>query len=240
MKPVAIFQHTVVGHPGAVLTVLDELSIPWVVVPIMDGVAVPEGFTKYSGLIFMGGGMGVNDGLPWVADEIRLARRARDAGLPMAGHCLGGQILAGAFGADVARNPQMEIGWQPIEFDRVRLATEWLGGKPPEAGVFQWHGDTFSLPDGAIRVATNPFCANQAFVMDDRHIGMQFHLEMTPALIRSFLEANGDTLDREVAAGNPAVNTRNQLLADLEARTAGMLDMLRVVYGRWAQGLLVD
>src|SRR5690606_24915611 len=89
MKPIAIFQHTHVGQPGAVVTVLNELGVPWVVVPVMDGAPIPEDPSSFSGLILMGGSMGVNDGLDWIDDEIRLVRKAREQEIPVSGHCLG-------------------------------------------------------------------------------------------------------------------------------------------------------
>jgi len=235
MKPIAIFQHTHVGLPGAVTSVLNELGVPWVIVPVMDGAPIPDDPSVFSGIILMGGSMGVNDGLAWIDEEIELVKRARQEGIPVAGHCLGSQVMAAAFGAAVARGPSMEIGWQDVNLEPAPEADEWLGEGAKE--VFQWHGDAFSLPEGAKRLAASAQYPNQAFLMDDRHLGMQFHLEMTPELVELYVRANGKAIDRELAKGASAVNTRDEIVADLDARTAGMREMLRRAYGRWVRGL---
>lgn len=237
MNPVAIFQHTDIGHPGAVLTTLDALGVPWELVPIVDGAAVPSSVKGYSGLILMGGSMGVHDDLPWIAHEIRLVREAHAAGLPVAGHCLGSQLLAHAFGAAVRRNPRKEIGWQRIGLDPRPETSEWFGHAGGEHTVFQWHGDTFDLPAGAVRLATSRHCENQVFVLDGRHLAVQCHLEMTPELVVRSVRKNGHELDREVRDGNPAAGTREDTLRDLDARTAAMHAVLLPLYTRWARGL---
>lgn len=235
MKPIAIFQHTHVGQPGAVVTVLNELGVPWVVVPVMDGAPIPDNPSYFSGIILMGGSMGVNDGLDWIQDEIQLVKKAREHQIPVAGHCLGSQVMAAAFGGEVKRGPAMEIGWQKVKYEPVSQMQEWFGQGADE--IFQWHGDAFSLPDGAVRLAASSLYPNQAFVLDDRHLGMQFHLEMTPGLVQSYLRANGKVLDRELAQGATAVNTRQEIEARLNERTAAMHEMMRTAYTRWVQGL---
>jgi len=238
MKPVAIFQHTHVGEPGAVIPVLQELGVPWVVVPVMDGAPIPEDPSTFSGMIFMGGSMGVNDGLSWIDDEIALIEKARQQGIPVAGHCLGSQVMAAAFGAEVFQGPSMEIGWHEIDLEPVPEAAEWLGDGAGE--VFQWHRDAFELPKDAVRLAASAQYANQAFVLDGRHLAMQFHLEMTPELVDAYVEANGKALDRELVKGAPAVNTRCEIGADLERRTTAMHAVLRQAYGRWVKGLKIS
>src|SRR5690606_14746820 len=235
MKPIAIFQHTHVGQPGAVVTVLNELGVPWVVVPVMDGAPIPDDPSSFSGIILMGGSMGVNDGLDWIDEEIRLVEKARQQDIPVAGHCLGSQVMAAAFGAKVKRGPAMEIGWQKVALEPVAEAAEWFGEGADE--VFQWHADAFDLPEGAQRLAASAQYPNQAFVMDDRHLAMQFHLEMTPELVDVYMQANGKVLDRELAKGATAVNTRQEIESRLDERTAAMHDMMRKAYGRWAKGL---
>lgn len=238
MKPVAILQHTEVGAPGAVLTVLDSLDIPWEIVPIVSGAPIPASAEPYSGLVLMGGYMGVNDRLPWMLEEMRLIRDADARGLPVAGHCLGSQLLAHAFGAEIRRNPVKEIGWQRIAVDNTAAAAEWFG----EAGgsehlVFQWHGDTFDIPPDAVRIASSRHCANQAYVIGGRHLGMQFHLEMTPELIDRSLARNGAELVREVEAGNPAAGSLADTAAEAGPRTAAMHALMTRLYRRWRDNL---
>lgn len=237
MKPIAIFQHTHVGEPGAVLSTLDALSLPWTLVPIMDGAPIPDDVQAYSGIVLMGGGMGVNDGLDWLAQEIQFLRQADAAGLPIIGHCLGGQMLATALGGHVEKGPRMEIGWQPVRYESDAAVREWLG-EPLAEELFQWHQDIFILPEGAQRLASSEVCPNQAFVFGGRHLGMQFHLEMTPALVASLAQANRASHERELARDNPYTSSHADMLAKLDERTQHMHAMLLTAYARWAQGLV--
>ena len=238
-KPVAVFQHSRVGHPGAALDVLDDLGIAWQLVPIVDGAPVPCSVSGFSGVVLMGGYMGVNDDLPWIREEIAFIRAADQSGLPVVGHCLGAQLLAAALGATVRRTAVPEFGWHDIEIGSTSEATEWFGcAAGDRLPVFQWHGDTFDLPERAVRVASSPWCENQAFVHGGRHLGMQFHLEMTADLIHQTLERNGHQLRRQFESGHPAARSEEDVLADLPARTAAMHGTLRKLYRRWAQNLV--
>jgi GMP synthase-like glutamine amidotransferase len=186
----------------------------------------------------MGGYMGVYDPFPWINEEIELIRRADERGLPVAGHCLGSQILAVALGAQVQKNHRAEIGWQPIVIENNPFSNEWWRRKPGEELLtFQWHSDTFSLPPNAIRIATNSTCENQAFVVGDRHIGMQSHFEMTPALVEAYVAKNGAFLQRELEAGNPSVSPETEMFRNIQEKTANLSNVLQHVYQRWTQGL---
>lgn len=238
MKPIAVFQHTEVGAPGTVLPILESLGLPCTVVRIVDGQAVPERAEDFAGLVFMGGYMGVHDPLPWIAQELALIRQADALCIPVAGHCLGSQLVACALGGSVRRNAVPEIGWNTIIVDSTPQAAEWFGR---DAGTrllaFQWHGDTFELPPRAQRIATSVHCVNQAFVVDDRHLALQCHLEMTPELVELSVARNGAQLVREFDAGNRAATSRTQTLSDLLPRTADMKSTLQQLYSRWAQNL---
>jgi GMP synthase-like glutamine amidotransferase len=142
--------------------------------PVLPG---PDGLDL---IIALGGPMSVNDvaALPWLVGEKRFLREAIDAGVPVLGICLGAQLIANALGARVCSAQQKEIGW----FD-----VEGIGGTgdcfrfPDRAAVFHWHGETFDLPPGAIRLARSAVCENQAFQIGRNVIGLQFHLETTQA-----------------------------------------------------------
>jgi len=240
MKPIAIFQYSPTGHPGAVLDVLAELSLPWTLIPIMEGAPVPTDPTPYSGLVLMGGGMGVHDDLQWMAQMLQLLRQAHAADLPIAGHCLGAQMLALALGGQVLRGERMEIGWQRITFAATPQVAEWFGldvESVPDMDAFQWHQDRFTLPPGAHALASSAVCPHQAFVWQDRHLGMQFHPEMTADLIAALAHANRDRHRQELAQGNPCVNTVEELQNHVVQRTRRMHGMMRVAYARWARGL---
>ncbi|GAB6909524.1 type 1 glutamine amidotransferase [Desulfosarcina cetonica] len=132
-------------------------------------------------LIVMGGPMSVNDEntYPWLAEEKRFIHEIMMSGKPVLGICLGAQLIASAMGSKVYPNPSKEIGWFPIH------GTATAGKKtlkfPETITVFHWHGETYDLPTGANRIASSAVCENQAFQVGRNVIGLQFHLETTPA-----------------------------------------------------------
>src|SRR5450631_578712 len=203
MKPVAVFRHAPTEGPGYFATVLDRDHVPWRVIKVDAGEGVPADPRAFSGLAFMGGPMSVNDDLPWIAPVLRLIRDSVDAGVPVLGHCLGGQLMSKALGGSVGRNPVKEIGWGEVAVVDAPAAREWFGHAAPSFTSFHWHGETFSLPPGAERVLTNPYCENQAFALG-KHLGMQCHIEMLPEMIESWCVSGGGEISR---SKSPAVQS---------------------------------
>lgn len=138
-------------------------------------------------LVVMGGPMSVNEEekFPWLAVEKQFVREIIRSEKPVLGICLGAQIIASAMGAKVFMNTAKEIGWFPI--NAVTSADDSVFKFPPSETVFHWHGETFDLPPGAIRLAKSEGCENQAFQLGKRVIGLQFHLETTPKSAREII-----------------------------------------------------
>lgn len=132
-------------------------------------------------LVVMGGPMNIYEeaDYPWLADEKRFIERAIAAGRRVLGICLGAQLVADVLGARVYANAEKEIGWFQVEKTESAAASRLFAAFPAQLDVFHWHGDTFDIPAGAVRVARSAGCANQAFVYDKRVVGLQFHLETT-------------------------------------------------------------
>ncbi len=153
----------------------------------------PESFDW---LVVMGGPMGVyeEDRYPWLKDEKRFIEQAIERDVPVLGVCLGAQLIAEVLGAQVTKNPQREIGWFPVEMTQAGLQTPVFAGLPQTFTPLHWHGDTFSLPDGAVHVARSAACENQAFVYNDKVVGLQFHLEAQPSMTEDFCRADADQL----------------------------------------------
>lgn len=244
MKPVAVFQHSPEAGPGYFAEWLAQRCIPMRLVRIDGGEAVPERADGFGGLCLMGGPMSVNDPLPWIAQELALIREADARRVPVLGHCLGGQLLARALGGTVARNPVREIGWGRLRVTDAATAREWLGaGADEEPEFFQWHGDTFSLPPGAVNFLASDLCAHQAFVIERdgcAHLGMQFHCEMTPALVRDWAgdpEGVAEIAQERQQTGGPGVSDEEAMLRDVETRTQRMNALAARLYARWAQSL---
>lgn len=198
------------------------------------GDAVPENLNGVSGLCLMGGPMSVNDDLPWIPPLLALIREAVASDIPVIGHCLGGQLMSKALGGTVGANPEKEIGWADVRITDADAARPWLGDTADPMLAFHWHGETFSLPAGATRILDSALCANQAYVLNDRHIGMQCHVEMTPELVASWCDAGAAEI---AASDSPGVQSPEAIQADLVARTANLHRLADKIYSRWIQGL---
>jgi len=132
-------------------------------------------------LIVMGGPMNIyeEDRYPWLSEEKKFLKEAIDAGKVVFGICLGAQLIADALGSKVYAGRHKEIGWFPVHKKGAAGQSHVFKDFPQEMDVFHWHGDTFDLPPGCIRIAESAACQNQAFIYEERVIGLQFHLEMT-------------------------------------------------------------
>jgi GMP synthase-like glutamine amidotransferase len=139
-------------------------------------------------LVILGGPMSVNDeaDLTWLVAEKRFIRQAIEKEKAVVGICLGAQLIASATGARVYPNKEKEIGWFPVS-SALSGGARRLFAFPPQSLVFHWHGETFDLPSGAVRLARSIACENQAFQLGRRVIGLQFHLETTPESARDIV-----------------------------------------------------
>ncbi len=237
MKPIAIISHTAVGAPGAIPAILDALARPVEIFRLFRGDAIPPDACAFAGIVLLGGSMGVHDDYPWIPQELELVRAADRLGIPVAGHCLGSQMLAFALGGTVGRLGRPEIGWCPIAIDDSAVAREWWCGFAGQSiSTFQWHQDSFVQPPGALRLARSVHCDNQAFVLRERHLLVQSHLEITPDLVEATLEKNRAQLLRQLELGNPAAQPPGPMLEALAQRTADANAALARLYARWVRG----
>lgn len=148
-------------------------------------------------LVVLGGPMSVNDGpaLPWLSGEMAFLSRALERGTPTLGICLGAQMIAAVLGGTIGRSKEREIGWFPIFLsdggDANPLSPLLSLGEHPT--VFHWHGETFTLPEGATPLASSPGCTNQAFTLvgQPQVLALQFHIETTPEAVTALLENAG-------------------------------------------------
>lgn len=205
----------------------------WQVVKLDAGESVPRDARKYSGLVFMGGPMSVNDSLPWIAPALELVRDAVRKDVPVLGHCLGGQLMAKALGGVVERNRVKEIGWGEVRIADNEVAREWVG-ELQSFESFHWHGETFSIPPGATRILEGEHCANQAFALG-KHLGMQCHVEMTPELVRSWIGSGADEIAEH--RKSPAVQQPAEMQRDLEPRLDRLHQVADRLYDRWTSTL---
>jgi GMP synthase-like glutamine amidotransferase len=235
MKPVAIFRHAPSEGPGYFATYLDRHRVPWEVVKVDEGAAIPSDPRGYGGLVFMGGPMSVNDDLPWIAPALRLIREAVEAGVPTLGHCLGGQLIARALGGAVTRNPVKEIGWGRVDVAEGEIAAAWFGAGRHRFDSFHWHGETFSIPPGAIRIAASPWCENQAFALGP-HLAMQCHVEMTPQLVEAWCRDWGKEVE-SLARRAPSVQSPAEMLERVADKVRALNTVADALYDRWLSGV---
>ena len=234
MNPVLVVRHSATEGPGYFATFLERHGIPMHLVRVDAGDPLPADLNGFSGVCLMGGPMSVNDDLPWIPQELALIREAVEHDIPVIGHCLGGQLMSKALGGRVSGNPVKEIGWGEVRITDADAARPWLGEAHGPFLAFHWHGETFTLPEGATRILASAYCENQAFVLDDRHIGMQCHVEMTPELISSWCASGADEI---AASPGPAVQTVGAIQADMTSRVAALHALADKIYSRWIQGL---
>ena len=187
----------------------------------------------------MGGPMSVNDPLPWVDEECALIRLAVDQDIPVIGHCLGGQLISKALGGTVQGSPVMEIGWGSARTENSDVGHRWVGACLDNtsgiATVFQWHGETFSIPEGATRILSNEFCTNQMFALGP-HLAMQCHVEMTPEMIDVWCES----WTSEVAGLTnlpTSLQTPEQIQGETSCRLPVMRQLADQLYSQWIFGL---
>jgi GMP synthase-like glutamine amidotransferase len=152
--------------------------------------------TAFDWLVVMGGPMNIyqHDAFPWLAREKQFLRDAIQRGVGVLGVCLGAQLAADVLGGKVTRNRQKEIGWLPVSLTAEGERSAWFRGFPPSFTAFHWHGDTFSIPPGAVRLAASDACANQAFQYGDRVLGLQFHLDYSQESIEKMIAHCGEEL----------------------------------------------
>ncbi|MBC8378467.1 MAG: type 1 glutamine amidotransferase [Planctomycetes bacterium] len=150
--------------------------------------ALPQ-IESFDMLAIMGGLMNVYeyDAYPWLVSEKVFIQKAINAGKKIIGVCLGGQLIADVLGGNVMPNREKEIGWYPITLTEEGQTSRIFSGLPKVMDVFQWHGDTFSTPPGAIHLATSSACENQAFLYGRGVLGLQFHLEYSQESIEKML-----------------------------------------------------
>lgn len=163
-------------------------------------------------LVVMGGPMSVHDELefPWLAIEKTCLKTAVARGRSVLGVCLGAQMLCEALGGQVTRNEHREIGWHPVNLTPWAATCPAFAGIPQKFTAFHWHGETFSVPRGARLVAGSEACANQAFVVGGKLVGLQFHFETTAESMEKLIRNGAEDL-----VPGPFVQTLDQMRAGL-------------------------
>lgn len=233
MKPVAIFRHISIEGPGYLADYLTDQQIPYILIKVDEHDAIPTNPLDYSGLVFMGGSMSVNDDLPWISHSLNLIQAAIAADVPVLGHCLGGQLISKALGAAVSHGVTKEIGWGKVNITDNDVARAWFDGLL-QFDSFHWHGETFSLPDGATHILKSEFCNNQAYAIG-KHLALQCHVEMTEDMVKIWCENGIDEIN--AANASTAVQTPVEMQINLSQKVSELNRVADRLYSRWIKGL---
>ena len=180
----------------------------------------------------MGGPMSVNDNLPWIAPTLALIRDSFAKDLPLLGHCLGGQLISKALGGVISANPIKEIGWGEVHVSDNDIARGWFGDLQ-NFHAFHWHGETFTLPQGATHLLSSPYCTNQAYAIG-KHLALQCHPEMTAAMITEWCE---EGISEITASKSVAVQSADSMQQQMGARLPQLNNVAHRLYSQWIEGL---
>jgi GMP synthase (glutamine-hydrolysing) len=141
-------------------------------------------------LIIMGGPMSVNDesDYAWLKDEKKFIKQCIENNKIVLGICLGAQLIADVLGSKIYKNKYKEIGWFPIKITGKAKSLDLFGFLPDELTVFHWHGETSDIPNGAIHLVESEGCRNQAFALNKKVVGLQFHFEVTENSLKEMVK----------------------------------------------------
>lgn len=233
-RPVAVFRFSRSEGPGRFGEWLEANGRPYRLIALDLGEPVPDDPAAFAGVGMMGGHMSANDDYDWRDPLAVFLRRAVDSRVPVIGHCLGGQVLSRALGGVVSKARTTEIGWIDVRATDADAAREWFGGRTAFT-VFHWHYEAFTIPPGATRVLANDWNDNQGYVLDDRHIGFQCHVEMTSELVTTWCGMSPDELPARSSAER---QSDADIRRGLDARVRELNAVADDIYARWSRGLL--
>lgn len=235
MKPVLVLQHLLGDGPSYLQTWLRNEGLPHEVRCTEAGEAFPQHVDGYHALAILGGAMSANDDMPSLRQAEHLVREAVSLGVPVIGHCLGGQLMARALGGTVGPSVAPEIGWSTIELSADTAAADWFGPERAAAGrctVFEWHYEAFSLPPGAVALAGNAACTHQAFAIGP-HLAMQFHVELDIAKLQRWCETAEPSYHAAMARHPGSVQGVDQMLQRAQADLPAQQALAARIYRQW-------
>lgn len=204
---VLALQHVAINPPGLIGEMLQEQNIPYDIVHVTTE-PLPNP-TDYAAIFIFGGTQHVYDSAsnPWLKQEEELVRQADAHKIPIMGICLGSQILAQAFGAQVIHHPPVKIGFLQIHFTERGAKDQLFAKLPGYEQAFHWHEDVFHLPRGATLLAGHGLNEHQAFRYHSHIYGVQYHIELTPVMLTHWLRDPDSKAEFIAYRGIDAYNT---------------------------------
>lgn len=228
IKPVLIISHIACEHPGYLCDFLDGRNISYQKARLENEERLPGRPEQFSGVVLLGSPVSVYDPLPWIAKEIALVEQAVQLNLPVLGICFGAQLLAKALGGEVCSAGSMQIGWHSVTLTPQGKTLFNETQLPDEFEAFEWHGDTFSLPQGAVPLFTGDCIEQQGFYFENC-LALQFHPEITKSMIYEWLERYSHCLEKR----NPCIQNREQILQNIRQRLTEQRRVADMLFGWW-------
>ncbi len=197
-KAVLIIKHVEQEGPGTVGKFLEEAGWQLVTVELARGEPLPDRVDGFAAVVVLGGPMNVyeEEAYPFLKKEDLFIKEVLKEEIPFLGICLGAQLLAKACGARVMKAAQKEVGWYTVDLTKQARQDRFFKRVESPLTVFQWHEDTFEIPDGGVLLATSALVRNQAFRVGSCAYGLQFHVEVSLNMVREWMKSE-KSLDAE-------------------------------------------
>ncbi|MCP4650622.1 MAG: type 1 glutamine amidotransferase [PVC group bacterium] len=202
---IAIVQHIAIEGLGELEALLKRSGYEVGIIKCFNNEIFPDDLGNIEAVITLGGPMNVYEEqrYPFLKEEQKFLKKVMRYQIPLLGICLGAQLIAKACGAQVTKASQPEIGWYPVRLTEEGKYDSFFAHIGKKIDVFQWHEDTFELPEDAVLLATSDRCINQAFRIGSNVYGLQFHFEVTDQEIKEWSGCYLDSFD-------PQTRTRTQ------------------------------
>lgn len=228
MLPIAIICHASCEPPGYLCTYFDKRNIPYKKVNYLDKPLSQKDLDSITALIFMGGPYSVNEKHSWIKNELSLISYAIQKDIPMMGVCFGAQMISKALGAEVKPAAKMEAGWHRITADTSRLKNAHPLDLEDSFEVFEWHEDSFSIPEGATLIFKGSGTKNQGYVYG-KILAMQFHLEMTEQMVAEWLDRYKECLPKRLGS----IQSYQEIREHLDERMEHLHTLADQIYDWW-------
>lgn len=235
MLPIVIICHASCEPPGYLCAYFDKRDVPYKKINILERPFHATELDTMSGLIFMGGPYSVNDNHDWIDREKILIREAFKKNIPMMGVCFGAQLISKVLGAEVKPALKMEAGWHKIMTDTTKLKNAHALNLEDSFEVFEWHEDTFSIPDGAIPIFKGNGIENQGYVYG-KILAMQFHLEMTEQMVSEWLDRYKECLPKRLGS----IQSYKEITKHLDERIDSLHTVADKIYDWWLDLIMND
>ena len=230
---ILIFQHLNIEHPGVFRHFFKNDGIETHTVELDEGAKIPD-LKNFDALWVMGGPMDVweEKKYPWLIKETSAIRRAvEDLSMPFMGICLGHQLLAHAFGAEVGPSDKAEVGLMQVRKTLAGTKSRFLLGLPNVMDTLQWHSaEVKTIPEGFSVLAESEKCSIQSLSLGQKAFSIQYHQEITQSTIFDWSRIPEYQKSLEENIGKNAVEKLNR---DVSEKIDGFNYSAELVYKNW-------